>query len=99
MRSSKQGIKSTRFSLKDGIYKGKTKGLDFYKHYFVEYPSSLGEKQLQIVRWGERKTGFPALQVVKCLHILLKRETCHDDIRIRKGLMVLTMTLRPLNVQ
>ena len=52
MRSSKQGIKSTRFSLKDGIYKGKTKGLDFYKHYFVEYPSSLGEKQLQIVRWG-----------------------------------------------
>ena len=58
------------FSLKEGIYKGITNGLDFYKHYLVEHPSSLGEKQLQIVRWGGGGGGarldfpHPALQVV-----------------------------------
>ena len=56
------------FSLKEGIYKGITNGLDFYKHYLVEHPSSLGEKQLQIVRWGGggARLDFPhpALQVV-----------------------------------
>ena len=75
------------FSLKDGIYKGITKGV-----------------RLQIVTrggggGGGGKPGFPALQGVKCLHILLKRETCHEDIRMRRGLTALTMTLRLLNVQ
>ena len=58
--------------VKNGIYKGIPKGLDLYKH-LLSTPSPLNE--------------FSGLQGVKCLHIGLKRETCHDDIRMRRGLI------------
>ena len=62
---------------------------------WVTFPLPL-ERQTTPDNKGGRKPGFPVLQGVKCG---LKKETWHEEIRMRRGLTVLTMTSRLLNVQ
>ena len=62
------------------VASGIPKGLDLYKHLLSIPPGTTPDN-----KGGGRKPGFPALQGVKCLHIGVKRETCHDDIRTRRG--------------